>query len=146
MTITHFIVIKIYFCILFFTGCRVPSVLLVLEGGPGSLDTVHAAVMGEPPIPVVIIKDGGRAADVLAYAVNIDDIESYVDMETRHENLYFYLSKKFPELDTSEKRERVYSKILKCMSKKDTVCVFLYYIYIYFFVVVAVVVVVIYCF
>ena len=48
-----------------------PSILLVLEGGPNTVATVHAALTQDPPVPVVVIKDSGRAADLLAFAHNI---------------------------------------------------------------------------
>ncbi|XP_060577769.1 transient receptor potential cation channel subfamily M member-like 2 isoform X4 [Ruditapes philippinarum] len=44
----------------------VPIVLLVLEGGPGTLETVHQAIQNNTPS--VIVKGSGRAADILAYA------------------------------------------------------------------------------
>ncbi|KAL4228805.1 Transient receptor putative cation channel subfamily M member 2 [Mactra antiquata] len=44
----------------------VPIVLLVLEGGPGTLQTVHQAIQNNTP--AVIVKGSGRAADILAYA------------------------------------------------------------------------------
>lgn len=44
----------------------VPVVLLVLEGGPGTLETAHQAVANNTPI--VIVQGSGRAADILAYA------------------------------------------------------------------------------
>ncbi|KAK3607584.1 hypothetical protein CHS0354_034632 [Potamilus streckersoni] len=45
----------------------VPTVLLVLEGGPGTLETVENAL--KENTPVVIVKGSGRAADILAYAI-----------------------------------------------------------------------------
>ncbi|XP_062614395.1 transient receptor potential cation channel subfamily M member-like 2 isoform X2 [Saccostrea cucullata] len=44
----------------------VPVVLLVLEGGPGTLETAHQAVANNTPI--VIVQGSGRAADILAFA------------------------------------------------------------------------------
>lgn len=44
----------------------VPIVLLVLEGGPGTLETVHQAITNNTP--TVVVKGSGRAADILAYA------------------------------------------------------------------------------
>ena len=46
----------------------VPAVQLVLEGGPNTVRTVYEAITQDPPMPVVVIKDSGRAADVLAFA------------------------------------------------------------------------------
>ncbi|XP_052804145.1 transient receptor potential cation channel subfamily M member-like 2 isoform X2 [Mya arenaria] len=44
----------------------VPIILLVLEGGPGTLETVHQAILNNTP--TVVVKSSGRAADILAYA------------------------------------------------------------------------------
>ncbi|KAK3605981.1 hypothetical protein CHS0354_019660 [Potamilus streckersoni] len=44
----------------------VPIVILVLEGGPGTLETVQNALMQNTP--AVIVKGSGRAADILSYA------------------------------------------------------------------------------
>ena len=44
----------------------VPIVLLVLEGGIGTLETVREAIQRNTP--AVIVKGSGRAADILAYA------------------------------------------------------------------------------
>lgn len=46
----------------------VPGVQLVLEGGPNTVLTVYEAITQEPPMPVVVIKGSGRAADLLAFA------------------------------------------------------------------------------
>ena len=48
-----------------------PAVQLVLEGGPNTILTMYEAISQEPPIPVVVIKDSGRAADLIAFAYNI---------------------------------------------------------------------------
>lgn len=50
---------------------KVPAILLVLEGGPNTIMTVYEAITQDPVVPVVVIKDSGRAADLLAYAHNI---------------------------------------------------------------------------
>ncbi|XP_035828049.1 transient receptor potential cation channel subfamily M member-like 2 isoform X2 [Aplysia californica] len=44
----------------------VPVCLLVLEGGPGTLQTVHSSLMSATP--TVVIKGSGKTADILAYA------------------------------------------------------------------------------
>ena len=46
----------------------VPSVLLVLEGGQGTLKTVRATI--NKNIPVVVIAGSGRAADLIDFAAN----------------------------------------------------------------------------
>eukprot|EP00112_Aurelia_sp_Birch-Aquarium-sp1_P004640 Seg1525.12 transcript_id=Seg1525.12/GoldUCD/mRNA.D3Y31 product="Transient receptor potential cation channel subfamily M member 7" protein_id=Seg1525.12/GoldUCD/D3Y31 len=54
---------------------KVPAVLLVLEGGPNTVLTVYEAISQDPVVPVVVIKDSGRAADLLAFAHNISQGE-----------------------------------------------------------------------
>ncbi|XP_064643438.1 transient receptor potential cation channel subfamily M member-like 2 isoform X2 [Lineus longissimus] len=44
----------------------IPIVCVVLEGGPGTLETVKSAV--ENGTPAVIVRGSGRAADILGYA------------------------------------------------------------------------------
>lgn len=46
----------------------VPVVCVVLEGGPGTLETVKSAIQNGTPS--VIVEGSGRAADILAYAYN----------------------------------------------------------------------------
>ena len=55
----------------FTDGGKVPAIVLVLGGGPNTVATVHAAISQDPAAPVVVIKDSGRAADLLAFAHNI---------------------------------------------------------------------------
>ena len=45
-----------------------PAVCLVLEGGPGTLETVKSAI--QSGTPAVIVDGSGRAADILAYTYN----------------------------------------------------------------------------
>ena len=45
---------------------KVPVVMLVLEGGPGTVKTMKEAI--EKEIPAVVIDGSGRAADVVAFA------------------------------------------------------------------------------
>ncbi|XP_064594682.1 transient receptor potential cation channel subfamily M member-like 2 isoform X2 [Liolophura sinensis] len=47
-------------------GIKVPLVLLVLEGGPGTLETVYSSI--RKGTPAVIVQGSGRVADILAYA------------------------------------------------------------------------------
>ena len=55
---------QLHFC----ADRRVPTVLLVLEGGQGTLKTVRETIVKK--IPVVVIAGSGRAADLLDYAAN----------------------------------------------------------------------------
>eukprot|EP00736_Rhodelphis_marinus_P002900 Rmarinus@m.18823 len=45
---------------------KVPTVLLVVQGGPGTIMTVHKAA--EAGIPVIVVDCSGKAADLLAFA------------------------------------------------------------------------------
>ncbi|KAL5010117.1 hypothetical protein ScPMuIL_012422 [Solemya velum] len=51
----------------------IPVVLLVLEGGPGTLETTHEALRNNTP--VVLVKGSGRAADILCYALENSTVE-----------------------------------------------------------------------
>ena len=60
-----------YICIIlnnkFLLGSiEVPVVMLVLEGGPGTVKTMTEAI--KKKIPTVVIDGSGRAADVVAFA------------------------------------------------------------------------------
>ncbi len=55
---------------------RIYSVLLVVEGGPVTLQVVGQAV--ENNTPVVVIEGSGRAADLIAYAWRILHCEKYI--------------------------------------------------------------------
>ena len=45
----------------------VPTVCVVLEGGPGLVATVLDYVSGVPPVPVLVFEGSGGAADLLAF-------------------------------------------------------------------------------
>lgn len=53
-------------------SATIPAVCIVLEGGPGTLKTVHSAI--KCGTPCVVIKDSGRAADILAHAYSRDEV------------------------------------------------------------------------
>ncbi|XP_029457602.1 transient receptor potential cation channel subfamily M member 2-like [Rhinatrema bivittatum] len=48
---------------------KIPIVCVVLEGGPGTLDTTHSAMTNNTPC--VIVEDSGRVADVIAQVANL---------------------------------------------------------------------------
>ncbi|XP_059823427.1 transient receptor potential cation channel subfamily M member 2 [Hypanus sabinus] len=50
-------------------GIEIPIVCVALEGGPGTLSTIHSAISNGTPC--VIVEGSGRAADVLAAAANL---------------------------------------------------------------------------
>lgn len=46
----------------------VPSIRIMLGGGPDTIDFILAELKKENPLPVVIIRGSGKAADILSYA------------------------------------------------------------------------------
>ena len=101
----------------------VPSVLMVLEGGPGTLSTVREAISKELALSVVIIVESGRAADLLAYAYNnIDSTKIDELINNTDENLLNKVIQYLPELNTEQKQKGAYKEVLDCMKKKKLVC------------------------
>lgn len=92
----------------------------MLEGGPNTVNVVHGSCHGEAPVPVVVIKDSGRAADVLSYAYSLEEVLS-VDKLSQHEGLKKAIVDTFPELKTENKRWEMYLKIVQCMEQKEFV-------------------------
>lgn len=91
----------------------------MLEGGPGTVGSVHGACEGS--IPVVLIKDSGRATDVLAYAYeNLPD-DLIENSETVHEGLMSEIKEKLPELKSDDAKIKIYEKIRCCMKQKKYV-------------------------
>nr|XP_047126609.1 transient receptor potential cation channel subfamily M member 1-like isoform X3 [Hydra vulgaris] len=104
---------------------NVPSVLMVVEGGPGTLDTVLGALTNEPPLSVVVIVGSGRAADLLAYAYNnVVDIDAIY--ETCDKLLFNNIVDLLPELKSQSKARQMnfYKVVLDCMKKKDFITLF----------------------
>ena len=101
---------------------NVPSVLLVLEGGPGTLGTVIGAIEGDHAIPVVIVKGTGRAADLLAYAVTSVDVnspDSLNDLNSMVEEIFGPEHEVNPSLNL----KKLYDQALLCAEKKHMVCI-----------------------
>ncbi|KAK7482390.1 hypothetical protein BaRGS_00026409, partial [Batillaria attramentaria] len=74
---------------------RVPVVLLVLEGGPGTLKTVHSAISNNTP--AIVIKGSGKCADVLGYAAqNVKETEiEVIDHDgNKHKQLDYQIDEK----------------------------------------------------
>lgn len=88
--------------------------MVVLEGGPGTLGTIHSAVAGDNPIPVVIVKSSGRAADLFAFALTISGEIRIANQEGVHEGLMEAIAHLLPELK-EEKRKVAYKQILDCL-------------------------------
>ncbi|XP_069615725.1 transient receptor potential cation channel subfamily M member 2-like [Ranitomeya imitator] len=51
------------------TALKVPIVCVVLEGGPGTLDTIHSSMCNNTPC--VIVEGSGRVADIIAQVANL---------------------------------------------------------------------------
>ena len=93
-----------------------PSVLLVLEGGTAAIETVYLTC--KKHIPVVLIKDSGRAAEVLEYALQLDETFTK-DKENKHEGLRSMIEKIFNV--TGSRANNLYEKIRRCMLLKENV-------------------------
>lgn len=93
----------------------VPSVLLVLEGGPGTVGTIHSAVTGDNPVPVVIVKSSGRAADLFAYALTLSTEILEADEDGVHEGLVQGIETLFQGLNEN-KLKQVYRQVLECLA------------------------------
>ncbi|XP_077980206.1 transient receptor potential cation channel subfamily M member-like 2 [Glandiceps talaboti] len=69
------------------SGKHIPVVLVVVEGGPGTIKTVHESLKRK--VPAVIVKGSGRAADFIANALlkskdtksSTDSVESMINKE-----------------------------------------------------------------
>ncbi|PFX13442.1 Transient receptor potential cation channel subfamily M member 3 [Stylophora pistillata] len=104
----------------------IPVVLLVLEGGPNTIQTVLESVTSNPAVPVVIAEGSGRAADILAHAHGIVTSNEGTDMEdmsevVEHQQLLMKIQKAFPECN-EEKCTALYHNVLKCVEKKRYLC------------------------
>ncbi|XP_022809071.1 transient receptor potential cation channel subfamily M member 3-like [Stylophora pistillata] len=106
----------------------IPVVLLVLEGGPNTIQTVLESVTSNPAVPVVIAEGSGRAADILAHAHGIVTSNEGTDMEdmsevVEHQQLLMKIQKAFPECN-EEKCTALYHNVLKCVEKKRYITIF----------------------
>jgi hypothetical protein len=61
---------------------KTPVVCMVVEGGVNTVHTVLDYVTDEPPVPVVVMNDSGRAANLLSLAHKIIGTERF----SRHES------------------------------------------------------------
>ena len=98
-----------------------PTVLLVLEGGPGTLGTIHSAVTGDNPVPVVVVKSSGRAADLLVYALTLSSEILEATKVGVHAGLMDKVNKIFPRLE--DKGKVAYNQILECLECKEKVTI-----------------------
>eukprot|EP00794_Sanderia_malayensis_P009475 gene9475-10465_t len=77
---------------------EVPGVILVLNGEQDTLKQVKEAINEDPPIPVVVIKDSGGVADLLAFAHDIS-LEEGKKRDDGLEELLKLITKTFPDFD-----------------------------------------------
>ena len=100
----------------------------MLEGGFGTIQQVLSAC--QQGIPVVVIKESGRAANVLAYAYeNLSD-DFLNENAQEHEVLMSLIESNFQESKSDDtkpgdekerKLKKLYKDIISCMKKKRNV-------------------------
>ncbi|KAL8563213.1 hypothetical protein ACOMHN_053960 [Nucella lapillus] len=111
----------------------VPVCLLVLEGGPGTLETVMKSI--EKKTPAIVIKGSGKCADLLAYAAQ-NATEVKVPSTDRHGNAITVTSvsiddklradirQKVAELFDSDNLEQRASWVEQCVQNPHLISVF----------------------
>ncbi|XP_078085377.1 transient receptor potential cation channel subfamily M member 2 [Mustelus asterias] len=68
-------------------GIDIPIVCVVLEGGPGTLNTIHSAMSNGTPC--VIVEGSGRVADVLASAADLRIAQITISFIQKQLRLFF---------------------------------------------------------
>ncbi|XP_039598768.1 transient receptor potential cation channel subfamily M member 2 [Polypterus senegalus] len=68
-------------------GINIPAVCVVLEGGPGTLDTIYNAMLNGTPC--VILEGSGRVADVIAQVANLPLSRITVEQVQKHLKTFF---------------------------------------------------------
>ena len=106
---------------------RVPIVCVMVEGGPGTIDTVRSALINGTPC--VVIEGSGRAADVLAYAVYISEKLSHADHlseQIKREKLEKYIRSKTETLLKLKGRllDKSVKWIVECLNYKSSIRIF----------------------
>eukprot|EP00055_Hartaetosiga_balthica_P002905 m.5717 g.5717 ORF g.5717 m.5717 type:complete len:1485 (+) comp2458_c0_seq1:201-4655(+) len=100
-----------------------PVVTIVIQGGPGTLDTAYNAVKANTPI--VVVDASGQAADVLAYAYNLlhSPLTKYTGLT--HLGLMDLVEKSFKIKPNEKHKLRIfYEKALECVENRDLVVVY----------------------
>ncbi|KRY10753.1 Transient receptor potential cation channel trpm, partial [Trichinella patagoniensis] len=99
----------------------IPIVCLVLGGGRLALHSAVNFVCSSPPVPVVVCKNSGRGADILAYAV-----EMATESRLKEENLKKLLCDKIKEKLDLEKGEITWwaSCLVACLEHRNLLTVF----------------------
>ncbi|XP_067687429.1 transient receptor potential cation channel subfamily M member-like 2 [Haliotis asinina] len=115
------------------TGSGVPVVLLVLEGGPGTLETCKSAIQNNTP--AVIIKGSGRAADILAFAYQ-HATEKEVEVKDNHGKKKIIMQPELTydvEADITEMIKKDFGEkelatrvgwVRTCLKKKDLITIY----------------------
>ncbi|MGH0130904.1 UNVERIFIED_CONTAM: hypothetical protein FKN15_059625 [Acipenser sinensis] len=68
-------------------GIKIPVVCVVLEGGPGTLNTIYSAMMNGTPC--VVMEGSGRVADVIAQVANLPLSEITISHIQKQLKTYF---------------------------------------------------------
>ncbi|XP_078407809.1 transient receptor potential cation channel subfamily M member 2 isoform X2 [Cetorhinus maximus] len=68
-------------------GIEIPIVCVVLEGGPGTLNTIHSAM--DNGTPCVIVEGSGRVADVLANAAGLPIAQITISFIQKQLRMFF---------------------------------------------------------
>ncbi|XP_038646188.1 transient receptor potential cation channel subfamily M member 2 [Scyliorhinus canicula] len=68
-------------------GIEIPIVCVVLEGGPGTLNTIHSAMSNGTPC--VIVEGSGRVADILANAADLPMAQITVSFIQKQLRMFF---------------------------------------------------------
>ncbi|KAK3579276.1 hypothetical protein CHS0354_033354 [Potamilus streckersoni] len=113
----------------------VPIVILVLEGGHGTLKTVKTAL--EENTPAVIVKGSGRAADILAYAFKYaetvevdakdkDGVGIKIIKKQMKQNLKDDIAKQMEGMKFCEKKKIPFNieQIQHCLDKSELIQIF----------------------
>ncbi|CAL1535907.1 unnamed protein product [Lymnaea stagnalis] len=105
-------------------GIKIPVVLVVVEGGPGTMETVQKSL--EKGTPAVIVKGSGRAADFLAYAYEEAMKSCYRNNKLTYTDDF---DKKIEEqvkkaFEKAKEQISVVNIVKKCLEKHNLISVF----------------------
>ncbi|PIO15819.1 hypothetical protein AB205_0199650, partial [Aquarana catesbeiana] len=69
------------------TAIKIPIVCVVLEGGPGTLDTIYSSMCNNTPC--VIVEGSGRVADIIAQVANLSSSKITINLiKEKLQNLF----------------------------------------------------------
>ncbi|XP_007945494.1 transient receptor potential cation channel subfamily M member 2 [Orycteropus afer afer] len=74
---------------------KIPIVCVVLEGGPGTLNTIYNAITNNTPC--VIVEGSGRVADVIAQVANLRISEITISLIQKKLSMFFQETETFTE-------------------------------------------------